>query len=127
MTRCCRCMEAWNLRVLSPVRTFLPTSRKGLPSATRRGSTPCTSGSRANASRSTASRTTARGSRASRSGSQRSTRPGAGTRRFAIAERWKKPLSGGVRLESGRDFELPVLTQSFIHKSLDDLSALGVL
>ena len=119
-------MEAWNLRVLSPVCTILPTSRKGLPSATQRGSTPCTSGSRTNASRSTASRTTARGSRASRSGSQRSTRPGAGARRFAIAERWKRPLSGGVQLESGRDFELPVLTQSFIHKSLDDLSALGV-
>jgi hypothetical protein len=41
---------------------------------------------------------------------------------LAIAEHWEKPLSGGVRL-----FELPVLTQSFIHKSLDDLSALGVL
>jgi len=40
----------------------------------------------------------------------------------------KRPFcSLGVRLESGRDFELPVLTQSFIHKSLDDLSALGVL
>lgn len=46
---------------------------------------------------------------------------------LAIAEHWEKPLSGGVRLESGRDFELPVLTQNFIHKSLDDLSALGVL
>ena len=47
---------------------------------------------------------------------------------LAIAERLEKPLSGGVRLESGRDFKLPVLTQSvFIQKSLDDLSALGVL
>jgi hypothetical protein len=36
-------------------------------------------------------------------------------------------LKRPFRLESGPDFGLPVLTQSFIHKSLDDLSALGVL
>ena len=54
-----------------------------------------------------------------------------GARSHCSATCWsvlKRPFcSLGVRLESGRDFELPVLTQSFIHKSLDDLSALGVL
>lgn len=45
---------------------------------------------------------------------------------LAIAERWEKPRSGGVRLDPGR-FDLPVLTRSFVEKSLDDLAALGVL
>jgi len=46
---------------------------------------------------------------------------------LAIAERWEKPRSGASRLESGRAFDVPPLTRSFIHKSLDDLVALGVL
>ncbi len=45
---------------------------------------------------------------------------------LAIAERWEKPQSGQIRLETGH-FDVPPLTRSFIHKSLDDLSALGVL
>jgi thioester reductase-like protein len=45
---------------------------------------------------------------------------------LALAERWENPRSGGVRLEAGH-FDFPSLTRSFIHKSLDDLSALGVL
>jgi fatty acid CoA ligase FadD9 len=46
---------------------------------------------------------------------------------LAIAERWQKPQSGRVRLETSRDFGFPPLTRSFIEKSLDDLGALGVL
>lgn len=46
---------------------------------------------------------------------------------LSIVERWEEPRLGGARLEHGRAFELPALTRSFIHKSLDDLGALGVL